>query len=83
MNSDTQITIDEILTTVGVVVPCSICRLNPVYAGDEDAERMAYGMAENMRKSGERGLRGMDRAEVAALVKGAIVSTNNHCPSCR
>ncbi len=82
MNSDTQILVDEILAKSGAVEKCSICHNYLIHAWDDDAEKMAYGMATNAWKSGERGFRGMAREEVLGLAKRALDSAPSKCPSC-
>jgi hypothetical protein len=82
MNSETQILVDEILAKSGVVEKCSICGNYMVATEDGDAEKMAYGMATNQWKDGERGFRGMEREEVTALVNRGIAHAPSKCPSC-
>jgi len=82
MNSDTEILVAEIVAESGAVEKCPICRDFMILAGDEDAERMAYGMATNAWKSGERGFRCMEREEVMSLIKLALIHSPSKCPKC-
>ena len=82
MNSDTEILVAEILEKSGALTKCSICGNFLILAYDNDAERMAYGIAENSRKAGERGFRGMQRDEVVVAIKRALVHASDKCPSC-
>jgi len=82
INSDTEILIDEILAKSGAVEKCSICGSYMIATEDGDAEKMAYGMATNAWKDGDRGFRGMEREEVITLVNRAIVHAPSECPSC-
>jgi len=82
MNSDTMELASQIIKDAGVVLPCPACMSNDVYAGDEEAERKAYAMATNALKEGERGFRGMTLEEVRGIIKSAITSANEKCPSC-
>ena len=82
MNSDTEILISEILAKSVALTKCQICGNYMILADDDDAEKMAYGMATNAWKDGERGFRGMEREEVMRLVKRALVSAPSKCPSC-
>lgn len=82
MNSDTEILVSEILEKSGAVSKCSSCHSYMILAYDEDAEKMAYGMATNAWKDGERGFRGMEREEVVALIKQALIQALSKCPSC-
>jgi hypothetical protein len=82
MNSDTQNQVDEILVRAGAVEKCPVCHDDLISAEDEDAEGMAYAMATNAWKGGERGFRGMDREEVMSLVKKALVCVPVSCPRC-
>jgi len=82
MNSDSQILVAELLTTSGAVKECPICHDCMILAGDEDAERMAYGMATNMWKSRERGFRSMECEDVMSLIKRALIHSPSACPRC-
>jgi hypothetical protein len=82
MNSDTEILVGEILAKSGAVEKCPICGNFMIATEDGDAENMAYGMATNAWKDGERRFRGMGREEVVTLVKRAIVHAPSKCPSC-
>jgi hypothetical protein len=53
-----------------------------ILAGDQDAEKMAYGMATNAWKEGERGFRDMERDEVVAHVERGLIHASSNCPSC-
>lgn len=82
MNSDTEILVSEILAKSEALTKCRICGNHMISAYDDDAEKMAYGMATNAWKDGARGFRGMEREEVLTLVKQALVHTSSRCPSC-
>ena len=82
MNSDTEILVSDILTKSGALAQCEACGNYMLLAEDDDAEKMAYGMATNALKDGERGFRGMDRDEVMALIKRALNNAPTRCPSC-
>jgi hypothetical protein len=82
MNSDTDILVSEILVKSGAVTKCQICGNYMILADDEDAEKMAYGMATNTWRDGERGFRGMEREEAMGLVKRALTNAPSKCPSC-
>jgi hypothetical protein len=82
MNSDTEILVSEILAKSGAVAKCEVCGNNMVATEDGEAESMAYGMATNALKDGERGFRGMEREEVMGLVKRAITHAPSKCSSC-
>ena len=82
MNSDTEILISEILAKSGAVSKCQICGNYMILADDDDAEKMAYGMATNAWKGGERGFRGMEREVVMRLVKRALINAPSKCPNC-
>jgi hypothetical protein len=82
VNSDTEILVAQILAKSRAVEKCPICHDFMILAEDEDAENMAYGMATNAWKAGERGFRGMDRQEVVAAVKRALIHAPSRCPSC-
>jgi hypothetical protein len=82
MNSDTDILVDEILAKSGALTKCPICQNYMVLAEDDDAEKMAYGMAANARKDGERGFRGMEREDVMDMIKQALIRAPSKCPSC-
>jgi hypothetical protein len=83
MNSYTEILVSEILDKSGALIKCSVCGKYMLLAYDQDAESMAYGMAENAWKRDERGFRGMGREEVSALIKRRLVEAPSRCPSCR
>ena len=82
MNSDTEILVSEILAKSGAVAKCQICGNYMILAGEDDAERMAYGMATNAWKNSERGFQGMEREEVMGVVKRALLHAPSKCPSC-
>jgi len=82
MSSDTEILVSEILAQCGAVTKCGICCSYMVSTDDNDAEKMAYGMATNAWKHGERGFRGMEREEVVGLIKRALIQAPFRCPSC-
>jgi len=82
MNSDTEILVSEILVKSGALSKCGTCSNHMILAYDDDAERMAYGMATNAMKNGERGFRGMEREEVIGLIKQALIHAPSSCPSC-
>jgi hypothetical protein len=72
MNSDTDILVLQILEQSGAIAKCQTCFGVMLDQEDGDAEDMAYGMATNAWKRGERGFRNMDREEVMGLVKSAL-----------
>ena len=82
MNSDTDILIEEIIIKSGAVTKCSRCGNFLLDAYDDDAEKVAYGMATNAWKDGQRGFRGMEREEVVAKMEQALKRTRSKCPSC-
>ena len=67
MNHDTLETTEEILKKCGVAVLCPVDGSNYIAAQDAGAGKMAYAMATNALKSGERGFRGMSRENVIDL----------------
>jgi hypothetical protein len=83
MNSDTEILVSEILDKSGALIKCSVCGKYMLLAYNQDAESMAYGMAEDAWKRDERGFRGMGREEISALIKRRLVEAFSRCPSCR
>ena len=82
MNSDTEILIREILAESGAVTKCKICGNELILSDDEHAEGVAYALATNAWKDGERGFRRMDRKELMELVKLALINTPSRCSSC-
>jgi hypothetical protein len=82
MNSDTDILIREILEKAGAIEKCESCFSVMIDTEDGDAEDMAYGMATNAWKAGDRGFRGMSREEVVAAVKRVLTLTPSSCPRC-
>ncbi len=82
MNSDTEILVDQILAELGAVAKCSVCHGFLLRTYDGDAEGMAYAMATNAWKDGQRGFRGMEREEVTSMIKKALIHTPSGCPSC-
>ena len=82
MNSDTMELAKECLVEAGAITLCSLCQNAYVDAYDDDAVHQAYGRAENLRKAGERGFRGMTRQEVVAAIKSELDDTPSKCPNC-
>ena len=83
MNSDTIEAAQEVLKEAGAIVRCDRCGKAYVMAYDPDAEQWAYDQAENLRKAGERGFRGMSREEVEEVIKAALDDAPSTCPNCR
>ena len=82
MNSDTELLVAEILAESGAVTKCPVCNDFMILAGEADAEKMAYAMATNAWKSGQRGFRSMEREEVTSSIKQALTHTPYKCPKC-
>lgn len=79
MNGNAMIVLEEIAQRAGAVRKCEICGNYCVLAEDDEAERMAYGMATNAFKSGE--IRG-SLDDVRRAMKSVLDSANLRCPSC-
>jgi hypothetical protein len=82
MNSDTHETAEAVAKEAGAIIPCPVCGCYDIGADDEDANKLAYAMAENRRKSGDRGFRGMSHKEAMAVIKSVIDDANYECPGC-
>jgi hypothetical protein len=83
MNSDTEISVEQILVESGAVAYCPVCYGSKLRIGDDEAESRAYAIATNAQKDGERGFRNMERQEVVSVVRRALLRAYSTCPVCR
>jgi hypothetical protein len=82
MNSDTRETAEAVAQEAGAIISCPVCGCYDISAGDEDANKQAYAIGENRRKSGDRGFRGLSHKEAMAVIKSVLDDANYECPGC-